>query len=139
LPVHAWPNETVTPSLVIRFKEGKLESYFSLGVMPHTESGESRSYTLRFDSSPAKDYEGSLSTDGKGLFIEETRFLLREIASADKLTLRFTPFNSSPVTTTFNLKGFTNASKELLSAAMLDLKDRNIQFEDAYVLTQYLT
>lgn len=131
-PISAWPNEVATPVLILRFKEGELDSYFSLGVTPNVESGDTRTLTLRFDSSPAKNYEGSISTNNKALFLRDTRVLLREISSADKLTLRFTPFNSSPVTTTFNLKGFDGAASELLAAAKIDLSNRNLLFEDEY-------
>lgn len=131
-PIRAWVNEVATPVLIVRFKEGKLDSYFSLGVTPNVESGDNRTITLRFDSAPAKKYEGSISTDNKAVFLRNTRALLREISSSDKLTLRFTPFNSNPVTTTFNLTGFDEAARELLAAAKIDLSNQDLLFEDEY-------
>ena len=131
-PIRAWINEVSTPTLILRFKEGKLESYFSLGVTPDTESGDTRSLTLRFDSSPAQVYKGSISSDNKAVFLKNSRELIREISASKQLTLRFTPFNSNPVTTTFNLRGFDNSANELLAAANLDLNDRALLFEDEY-------
>lgn len=131
-PIHAWVNDVSTPTLMIRFKEGKLETYFSLGVTPDTESGDTRTLTLRFDSLPAKDFKGSISTNNKAVFLINPRELLREISSAKKLTLRFTPFNSNPVTTTFNLNGFNQSASKLFAAANLDLNDKGLMFEDEY-------
>lgn len=131
-PIRAWVNDVATPELILRYKEGSLESYFSLGVTPNTERGDSRSLTLRFDSKPAKDFKGSISTNNKSVFLENTRQLIRELSTSRQLTLRFTPFNSNPVTTTFDLNGFDKASKELLAAANIDLNDKGLLFEDEY-------
>ena len=131
-PIRAWVNDVAIPELILRFKEGRLESYFSLGVTPNTERGDSRTLTLRFDSDPAKDVKGSISTDKKAVFLENSRQLIRELSSSKKLTLRFTPFNSNPVTTTFDLDGFAQASNELLAAANIDLNDKGVLFEDEY-------
>lgn len=131
-PIRAWIDEVSTPALILRLREGQLESFFSLGVTPNVESGDTRSLTLRFDSSPAKVYEGSLSTNNKAVFLRNTRELIREISSSKTLTLRFTPFNSNPVTTTFNLAGFDGSATELLTASGLDLDDKSLLFEDEY-------
>lgn len=131
-PIRAWVNDVSTPELILRYKEGSLESYFSLGVTPDTEYGDNRTLTLRFDSEPAIDFKGSISTNNKAVFLKNTRELIRELSSSRKLTLRFTPFNSNPVTTTFDLSGFGNGAKELLSAANIDLNDKGLLFEDEY-------
>lgn len=131
-PIRAWVNEVSTPTLMLRFKEGELEAFFSLGVTPDTESGDTRTLTLRFDSQPAKDFKGNISTNNKAVFLRNPRELLREISSAKKLTLKFTPFNSNPVTTTFNLNGFNQSANKLFAAANLDLNDKGLMFEDEF-------
>ena len=131
-PIHAWVDDVSTPTLMIRFKEGELDTYFSLGVTPDTEAGDTRTLTLRFDSLPAKDFKGNISTNNKAVFLRDSIELLREISSAQKLTLRFTPFNSNPVTTTFNLNGFNQSASKLFAAANLDLNDKGLMFEDKF-------
>ena len=91
-PIHAWVNDVSTPTLMIRFKEGKLETYFSLGVTPDTESGDTSTLTLRFDSLPAKDFKGSISTNNKAVFLINPRPSLpgKTLTKAPKSTIRTT-------------------------------------------------
>lgn len=131
-PISAWVNETVTPQLVLRFKEGKFSAYLKLNVLTKVESNDERTITLRFDSKKAFDVKSSLSTNRKSVFFEDPRDIAKRIYESDKLTIRFTPFNSNPVTTTFDLTGFRESSNELLQSAGIDFDDKNQTFIEEY-------
>lgn len=130
--IRAWPNKRAIPQLVLRYKESQLEAYLDLGVSPAIESGDLRTVTLRFDSNEAFDVRGSESTDGNAIFLPNTRSIIRRVSESRTMVLRFTPFNSNPVTTTFDLSGFNTSSQELLASAGFDLNDINQIFQDYY-------
>ncbi len=105
--IQAWPSRSITPTLLIRCKERSTDVYFSnetrAAVVPDDlESGEVR---LRFDDGPARRVLWGESTSGDALFAPNAVRVARQIAKAKRLVYQFTPFNSSPATTTFTLVG----------------------------------
>lgn len=58
----------------------------------------------------------SESTDHLALFLREPIPLIRALTAHDHLTFGFTPFNSSPVETTFDLSGLKAAITPLQEA-----------------------
>lgn len=97
------------PELVARCVNGVLDVFVVwhdfLGL-----AGEERGAEMRFDSTPAEmrswwisdAQHSSFYTPGKG------GELLKEMLQADRLILRTTPYNSTPITATFNLTGVGN-------------------------------
>jgi len=130
--IYAWPDRKSKPTLFVRYFEGKLDVILNLGVYAETSYDGFVDLKLRFDSKLAKEYRGSRSSDRESVFFFDTGELIREIAKSDKLIVRFTPFHSDPVTTTFDLSGFEEISKPMLRAADFKVVDKNLIFEKAY-------
>jgi len=106
-PILAWPSETHTPSLILRCKERRTSLYIVNGTAPNVEYGRTDEATvrLRLDSRPAFSQYWSKSTDGDALFAPSPVTLAKQLAASKRLTYEFTPFNSNPATTTFDLSG----------------------------------
>lgn len=68
--VKGWPGQTEIPRLVLRCQQNKTEVYINTGFQPHVESGnlDGATVLLRFDSTQAKKFNTSKSTDGEALF-----------------------------------------------------------------------
>jgi type VI secretion system protein VasI len=71
---------------------------------------------LRFDKEPAKSYNASHSTDGEAVFLPGAVGLIRTMAKHERMLFRFTPFNSPPQETTFDLRGLNAALSPLKKA-----------------------
>ncbi len=108
-PITGWPEKRHTPTLMIRYKEGKLVAYVVTGFTPNVEDIDTATATLRYDSDKAVNIRMDKSTDGEALFWQKPEQAVRRMASAQQLVFRFTPFNSSPATTTFDLTGLSDA------------------------------
>ena len=121
-PISGWPRKTVTPTLVLRCKEGDVEAYVVTGMAPNVESGnlDGPTVMVRFDKEPAREANTSQSTDKESLFFKDAKDLILEMEGRDTLVFRFTPFNSSPQETTFTLRGLTAAAKSLKTACGWD-------------------
>ena len=128
--ITAWPSKVARPTLIVRYREGKLDAYFNLGVTPNVESGDRRTVTLRFDQNEAFNVRGNISTSGEAIFLPDTRNIVRYIADSKILHIRFTPFNSNPVVASFDLQGFESKAEELLNHAGLSLDNKAELFED---------
>lgn len=108
-PITGWPDKRHTPSLFIRYKEGKMQAYIATGFSPTVERGDGATVQIRYDSAEAESTQMSKSTDGEALFWEKPENAIRKMASAQRMVFRFTPFNSAPATTTFQLTGLREA------------------------------
>ena len=115
--ISGWPSKTYRPTLLLRFKEGSLDAYIVTGMPPNVESGDRVTVTLRFDKLPAETAKMSKSTDGEALFIRRPKEFIERLLLAKRLIVRFTPFNSSPAITTFDLTGLNESIKPLLKAS----------------------
>ncbi|MAT45171.1 MAG: hypothetical protein CL609_22820 [Anaerolineaceae bacterium] len=116
--VSGWPNNSYTPRLHVRCLEGKKEVYIDVGMSFDVEYGLYGRATvrIRFDSNEAFELIGTQSTDGEALFFDYPNNLIDKMLVSEKMTFGFTPFNSSPVSTTFDLFGLAEAIKPLNSA-----------------------
>lgn len=113
-PISGWPRRTYTPSFVLRCKEKKTEAYIVTGMSPQVEYGtDGATVTLRFDKEKATKYHTSKSTDGEALFFGQSIGLIKKMLGHTTLLFEFVPFNSSPVITTFDLRGLLEAVKPL--------------------------
>lgn len=115
--VRGWPGKVALPTLILRCKEGRAEAYVVTGMPPDVEGGgEDATVTVRFGEDPAGTLQLSKSTDGEALFFPEPVNLMKGMLSYDTMLFRFTPFNSSPVMTRFDLRGLRDAITPLREA-----------------------
>lgn len=103
----AWPRKELTPTLIIRCQEKRTQIYIVNGTSAAVEYEHSDAATVRFrlDEGAAFSQVWSESTDGDALFAPNAITLARRLVKATELTYQFTPFNSNPATSTFNLYG----------------------------------
>lgn len=110
--ITGWPKKMFTPTLIVRCKEGKTAAYIITGMSPQVEyRTDEATVTLRFDKEEATKYQTSKSTDGEALFFEESIKLIKKMIPHKTMLFGFVPFNSSPVLTTFELGGLSEAVK----------------------------
>lgn len=113
-PIRGWPNKNETPTLIIRCKERKTEAYIVTGMSPMVEYGSDGStIRLRIDKKPAFKIHAGKSTDGEALFIPSAIVQLKKLLGSSTLLFEFTPFNSPPQMTTFNISGIDEAIKPI--------------------------
>lgn len=114
----SWPSEENRATLIIRCKEHQTELYVVTGTSPNVEYGLSDEATvrLRIDSSPASSQTWGKSTDGEALFARSAISLARRLAGARRLTFQFTPYNSNPATSTFDLEGLAQELPKVAEA-----------------------
>jgi type VI secretion system protein VasI len=110
--------ESHTPKLMIRCKENKTEAFVVTGMQATLGrlgdyGGQYYDATIRFDKNKATDIEMSGSTDGKALFFSDAIGIVKQMMTHQSLLFQFTPFNASPVMTTFDIRGLKDAIKPL--------------------------
>lgn len=110
--------DSYTPTLIVRCKERATEVYVVVGMQQATEKGnlDHTTVRVRFDNNTATTEQTSHSTDGKSLFFQHPFVMIDSLKKHSKLTFGFTPFNASPVETSFDLAGFSEAVKPLEKA-----------------------
>jgi type VI secretion system protein VasI len=74
----------------------------------------------RFDKDPAHEFTMSHSTDGEALFFPDAEAVIFRMMRHQTMLFRFTPFNSSPQETSFNLRGLGSVIKPLEKACDWD-------------------
>lgn len=116
--IQGWPGRRETPTLIVRCQEGKTETYINTRMRPDVESGhlDGATVLLRFDKEVARPYRAGKSTDGEALFLPGAVPMIRSMAQHDRMLFRFTPFNSPPQETTFDLRGLSTALPPLQKA-----------------------
>jgi hypothetical protein len=113
--VKGWIEEQ-RPTLGIRCKEHKTSVFVLTGMAASVENTDrTHSVMLRLDDAPATSLDASESTDSKGLFLGGTE-LAMQLAAAQKLTFKFTPFNASPAIVHFDLRGLSDHLHEVAVA-----------------------
>lgn len=107
--ISGWPHDNVTPSLHIRCKENETNVYINLGMRPTTEYGSyGADYAylrLRHDDDKAYKEKFSVSTDGEAVFFSSPVPTAKKMLKHKTLLVEFTPYNSSPQMTSFDLSG----------------------------------
>jgi hypothetical protein len=113
---------TYIPVLYLRCKEHNIDVYIDVGMPPDVEYGMNNTATirLRFDNSQDMTTTADESTDGTSLFLPAPTVTIRALLVSDKLVFGFTPFNASPVVTTFNLRGLSGVITPLENACGWD-------------------
>lgn len=121
-PIDGWPNKSVTPMIYITCREKKTRAYIYTDMSPAIESTRARARgTIRLDGDEAYTDTFGVSTSGDALFLkpgDESALLgfLRELSKHKKMLVQFTPFNSPPTMTTFDLAGLSDALKPVQDA-----------------------
>jgi type VI secretion system protein VasI len=109
------PYETYRPSIILRCQEKQTEAYINIGMQPDVEPDnyDGATFRYRFDKEPAKTDIASKSTDNLALFLDGPQTYIATMLKHDEMVFGFTPFNGSPVETTFDLRGLSEAIKPL--------------------------
>lgn len=116
-PIEGWLTDPVLPTLILRCQEGKTESYVVSKMRPISAAGrDSATVRLRFDGSPPVENPSSVSTDGEAMFLANAIGTIRTMIGSERMLLQFTPFNGSPQTTEFDLRGLADVIGPLQDA-----------------------
>jgi type VI secretion system protein VasI len=112
--ISGWPGKSIVPTLMLRCRERNIAAYINTGMAAAVED-EVRA-TIRFDQDTAKTIYMNEATSNDALFFQDPISDIKRMLRAAKMTFRFTPFNSPPVTTTFTLVGLEVAIAPLREA-----------------------
>ncbi|MCX8474261.1 MAG: type VI secretion system-associated protein TagO [Sphingomonas sp.] len=101
-------------SLTIRCQSNRTELYVNWNDYLGDDSGdvyeEWKKITIRIGSQEARTERWGISTDSEATFAPSSPVaLIQKMAKVDRLVLQTTPYNESPVTAVFNLKGIEKA------------------------------
>ena len=116
--ITGWVTDATIPVLYVRCKEKKAEAYINVGMQQDVEHGLYNQSTvrIRFDSQEASSLIAKHSTDGEALFFQDSQTIIDQMLQYEMMVFGFTPFNSNPVETSFNLRGLNEAIKPLQEA-----------------------
>lgn len=128
--VSGWPAKRAQPELVLRYLEGQVEAYISLGLAPAVESNDVATITVRFDKKEAMQLTCGLSTSRDSVFVRDAKAFIREVRDSETMLLRFVPYNSDPVMTEFDTRGARAVLPALESASGWRLDDQAAWFEE---------
>lgn len=112
------PSGAIRPSILVRCQEHQKDAYVYIGMSPDVESGNLDGATIRtrFDKEPATTENTNQSTSHDSLFFINPEATIKDFLKHDQMVLGFTPFDSSPVEITFDLRGLSEAIKPLNEA-----------------------
>lgn len=115
IAINGWYKQKYLPSMVVRCKEKRLEIYIVVDMYPDVEYGHDGSTVrVRFDKTKAFRQRWSKSTDGKALFSPYPKSFFRQMRKHKTLWFQFTPYNSSSISTYFNVgEGINRLSKAI--------------------------
>jgi len=106
--------KTNTPTMILRCSENKTNAYINIGIFLGLTSTKVLS---RLDTKKATTRRWSISTDNKAIFAPSSNVkYIKSIMNHDKLLIQLTPYNESPIMTTFDLRGLKEAVKPLKKA-----------------------
>ncbi len=90
-------------ALVIRKSGKETEFFISWG----SYLGQEAVVTMRIGTAPSKKSKWTLSSDSKATFYPGNALeIVKEILTVDRIVAQVTPYNESPVTAVFDVKGF---------------------------------
>jgi type VI secretion system protein VasI len=106
--------KTVTPTLIIRCSEGKTNVYITWDLYLGLES---TTMLTRLDKEAAVSKTWAISTDNKAVFVSGSDVAFaKSLMAHQSLLAQITPYGESPVMTTFDVGGLTEAVKPLREA-----------------------
>jgi len=104
-------HKSITPILTARYNDGNLEIFISYNDL--FIGTDSTQVTSRFDKEEALTIAWAISTDHETVFMPLTNFSKLQgpmMKGAKTLVVRLTPYGESPVTSSFDIAGFDEAS-----------------------------
>ncbi len=105
-----------TPTLILRFKEGKVEVYINFGIFLGSENITS---TIRFGKEEAQTQKFSVSTNYESAFWQgEVQTFLTHLSKVDTFVIRVTPYGESSVTVSFTLAGIDKVLEAIYAASV---------------------
>jgi hypothetical protein len=134
--IEGWISGRTLPVLVVRCQTPGVKSslppilpvlpgldfYVSTGMAASVENAEGKHQVLvRFDDAKAEQWGSEESNDHKALFFAPVYAAHvipahHVLAKAQRMLVRFTPFNANPLTITFDVRGFGAYEKPVLAA-----------------------
>lgn len=104
-------HETVQPRLFVRCSENKTNVFLNWGLYLGLNQTD---MLTRFDKSKASTDSWNLSTDNEAVFVQGNDIsFAKKIMKHEKLLVKITPYNRTPVMATFNISGLAEAIKPL--------------------------
>ena len=108
--------DTITPTLIIRYKEGELDGYINYDTFLGSDT---ISATLRFGTESAEQATWGISTDHKAVFIRgDIGHFVNRLGRVDSLIVRITPYSESPVTISFSPQGIHKIKEAIREAGL---------------------
>jgi hypothetical protein len=116
-PIKTWLDQ-VTPSMIIRCKERKVDTYIITESAADVAIGhiDEARVRLRFDEQPPSTQWWNESTDDKAIFAPSGLNLALKLTHASTFRVEFTPFNASPEVIRFDVRGLTSNLPKVLDA-----------------------
>jgi len=112
--------ESSLPKLIFRCKEGSVEIYINVGLQQDVEYDfENSTVRIRYDKEPAFQSKMGHSTSGDALFFKKSNEVLLEMVKHKTMIFGFTPFNASPVQTSFDLTQLREKIQPLVKACSI--------------------
>ena len=109
--------ESSLPKLIFRCKEGSIDIYINVGMQQNVEHDfENSTVRIRYDKAPAFQTKMGHSTNGNALFFKNPNEVLVEMVKHKTMVFGFTPFNASPVQTSFDLIQLREKIQPLVNA-----------------------
>ncbi len=113
-PIRGTFGGTVTPTLFVTCREKKTEVFLNWDVYLGLDE---TTMLYRLDKQKAVKRSWSISTDTKAVFYSGKNIdFIKGLMKADNMFVQITPYNESPVTTSFDLRGLSEAVKPLQKA-----------------------
>lgn len=106
------------PTLLIRCQDGQTDLFVYTGVPAQSSYGEIDQTTVRIrvDSAQPERQKWGEATSNEAIFAPHAIALARRLASASRLYVEFTPFESGPETIAFSLEGLKDKLGEIAGA-----------------------
>ncbi|MDE1492738.1 type VI secretion system-associated protein TagO [Xenorhabdus bovienii] len=112
-PIKGMFGKVIQPTLSFVCRENKTDAFITWDTYLGMDSS---SMITRIDSKKAVTREVYISTDNKAAFFQTPVSIIKEMSNSQKLYAQIIPYGESPVATTFNLKGLSEAVKPLRQA-----------------------
>jgi len=99
------------PNLVLRCRSNETELYITWGEFINAKAPE---VLTRIGSAPPDTFEWTVSTNREGTFFpgDDIAFI-RRLLDANRLVARMTPYQESPITAVFDLRGIRSVVRPL--------------------------
>ena len=108
-----WPAYRHIPTIVVRCKEASLDVYLVTGMSAESSTLDGAELTLRFDKESAENFSVTASSSRDAYFFQRPAAMVDKFTEHRSLFVQFTPFNSNPTSSTFDIAGLTGHLESL--------------------------